>query len=63
VAWHLGALLAASTIALFVVVHTVGLPAFQLSDWLEVVAQLPLGPLSLAVEGAFLAIYAIARPA
>ena len=62
-AWHLGALLTATTIALFVVVHTIGLPAFQLGDWLEVVAFLPLGPLSLAVEAAFLVTYAIARTA
>lgn len=57
-AWHLGALLAAGTIVVFIVVHTIGLPAFYLEDWIEMVGIAPLGPLSLVVEAAFLVTYA-----
>lgn len=56
-AWHLGALLAGATVVLFVAVRTVGLPGFRLYDWLVLVGPLPLGPLSLVVEGAFLVLW------
>lgn len=58
VAWHAGALLAASTVVLFVLVRTTGLPGFQLSDWIVTVGILPLGPLSLVVEVLFCGLYA-----
>lgn len=60
-AWPASALLAALTIVFFVVVHTVGLPAFQLSDWLSTVGFLPLGPLSLLAEALLIALYLFGR--
>ena len=56
-AWHLGAGLAAATVVLFVVVRTIGLPGFQLSDWVVMLGFLPLGPLSLVVEVLFVGLY------
>lgn len=56
-AWLASAVLAALTIVFFVIVHTVGLPAFQLSDWLTMVGFLPLGPLSLIAEALLIALY------
>ncbi|MBO0701902.1 MAG: hypothetical protein J2P38_03150 [Candidatus Dormibacteraeota bacterium] len=58
-AWHLGALFAAGTIVAFIVVHTIGLPGFYLESWIESVGGVPLGPLSLVVEVAFLVTYAL----
>ena len=60
-AWHLSALFAAGTIVLFVLVRTVGLPAFHLTSWTSMVGFLPLGPLSLIAEGLLLALYAVER--
>lgn len=60
-AWPAGALLAALTIVFFLIVHTVGLPAFQLGDWLNTVGFLPLGPLSLLVEALVIALYLFDR--
>lgn len=60
-AWLASALLAALTIVFFVIVHTVGLPAFQLSDWLTMVGFLPLGPLSLVAEALLIALYLFDR--
>lgn len=60
-AWHLSALFAAGTIVFFVIVHTVGLPAFHLNDWVAMVGPLPLGPLSLIAEALLLALYAFER--
>lgn len=60
-AWPAGAVLAATTIVFFVIVHTVGLPAFQLSDWLTMVGFLPLGPLSLLAEALLIALYIFDR--
>lgn len=60
-AWPASALLAALTIVFFVLVHTVGLPAFQLSDWLSTVGFLPLGPLSLLAEALLIALYLVDR--
>jgi hypothetical protein len=62
-AWHLGAVLAAASIVLFVLIRTVGLPAFRLHDWIVFVGPLPLGPISLAVEVIFLGLYAAGRRA
>lgn len=60
-AWPASAVLAALTIVFFVLVHTVGLPAFQLSDWLSTVGFLPLGPLSLTAEVLLIALYLFDR--
>lgn len=60
-AWHLSALFAAGTIVFFVIVHTVGLPAFHLNDWVAMVGFLPLGPLALIAEALLLALYAFER--
>lgn len=60
-AWPASALLAALTIVFFVIVHTVGLPAFQLTDWLSMVGFLPLGPLSLIAEALLIALYLFDR--
>lgn len=60
-AWPASALLAAVTIVFFVVVHTVGLPGFQLSDWLSGVGFLPLGPISLFAELLLIALYLFDR--
>ena len=57
VAWDVAAGLAASTAVLFVIVRTVGLPNFQLSDWVVMLGFLPLGPLSLVMEALFLGLY------
>ncbi|HEX3630467.1 MAG TPA: hypothetical protein VHW91_08355 [Candidatus Dormibacteraeota bacterium] len=57
VAWHAGALLAASTAVAFVLVRTTGLPGFRLSDWIVTVGLLPLGPLSLVAEALFFGLY------
>lgn len=56
-AWHLGALLAATMMVLFVLVRITGLPDFQLDDRIVLLGFLPLGPLSLAAEGLFLGLY------
>lgn len=58
-AWHLGAVLAAASIVVYIVVHTTGLPGFYLEDWTAMVGILPLGPLSLVVEPLFLITYAV----
>ena len=60
-AWHASALFAAGTIALFVIVRTVGLPAFHLTNWVSMVGFLPLGPLSLVADGLLIALYAVDR--
>lgn len=60
-AWPAAALLAAGTIALYIVVHTVGLPGFYLEDWLSTVGFLPLGPISVVGEAAIIGIYLIDR--
>jgi hypothetical protein len=60
VAWDLGAAFTAATIVLFVLSRTTGLPGLQLSDWLVFLGFLPLGPLSLVVEGLFVVVYALA---
>ena len=56
-AWHLAAGLAATTAVLFVVVRTIGLPGFQLNDWVVMLGFVPLGPLSLLVETLILGLY------
>lgn len=60
-AWPASAVLAAVTIVFFVIVHTVGLPAFQLPDWLSTVGFLPLGPISLLAEALLIALYLFDR--
>jgi hypothetical protein len=60
-AWHGSAALAAATAVLFIVVRTVGLPAFHLSDWVAMVGVLPLGPLSLLGDALLLALYVVDR--
>lgn len=62
VASHLGALLCAATILGFVLARTTGLPGLQFSDWVVMLAFLPLGPLSLLVEGLYLGLYAGTLP-
>jgi hypothetical protein len=62
-AWHLGAALSVVTALLFVLARTTGLPGIHFSDWVVMLGFLPLGPLSLIAELAFLPFYAIAlRP-
>jgi hypothetical protein len=60
-AWHLGAVLTVATIVLFVLVRTLGLPAFRLDDWMVFLGPLPLGPISLVVEVIFLGLYVNCR--
>ena len=60
-AWPATALMAAGTIVLYVVVHTIGLPGFYLEDWLSTVGFLPLGPISVVGEAIIIALYVIDR--
>jgi hypothetical protein len=58
-AWQLGILLTGVTIVAFVAVRTVGLFGLLLNDWLVLLGPLPLGPLSLVVEAAFIVLSAM----
>jgi hypothetical protein len=50
-AWALSALLAAATAATYVLSRSVGLPGYRDDSWVEPLGGVPMGPLSLAVEG------------
>ena len=50
--WGLGALVAGSAFAGYVISRTIGLPGMPVEEWLE-----PLGMLSLLVEGLFIGLW------
>jgi hypothetical protein len=50
-AWALSALLAAATAVAFVLSRSTGLPGYHDDSWLEPLGGVPMGPLSLVVEG------------
>lgn len=54
--WGLGVLVAGGALVGYVISRTVGLPGLAPDVWLE-----PLGILSLMVEAAFIALYALSR--
>lgn len=54
--WGLGVLVAGGALVGYVASRTVGLPGLAPDIWLE-----PLGVLSLTVEAAFIALYALSR--
>ncbi len=57
IAWHLAALLSAISMVLYVLARTSGLPYYHEDSWLDMMGAVPLGLLSLIVEGAFLFVY------
>jgi hypothetical protein len=50
-AWALSALLAAATAVAFVLSRSTGLPGYRDDSWFEPLGGVPMGPLSLLVEG------------
>lgn len=61
-AWSLAALLFAVSIVLYVVARTSGLPYYHETNWLDPMGSVPLGLLSVILEGLFVFLYLKWRP-